>query len=74
MKVKIIKCSCDYAESSIDRFWYHDRIGEIFEVSSGEDDLLRVITSSGVSSMAIMPKDCIDLVDLREEKLNELGI
>jgi hypothetical protein len=75
MKVKIIKCSCDYSESSTDRYWYHDKVGEVFEVGlNDKDEYYRVIKSHGLTSWAIIPEDCIDIVDLREDKLNELGI
>lgn len=66
MKVKIVKCS--HIE-----FWYKDRVGEIF-------DAIKITEKTNVygnmyklsNSNYVLVDDCVDIVEVREEKLNDI--
>lgn len=49
------------------KFWYHDKIGEVFIVTDSESGLLKVDETS-----CILPEDCIPLEDHRESQLDKL--
>jgi len=59
MKVKIIKCDDN-------KYWYHNRIGEIFEVFKYLDQYL--YDNNGIRG--ILKEDCIDIT--RELKLERI--
>jgi len=74
MKVKIVKCSCNINDMlfvSDTQFWYHDKIGEIFDVDIYDASVYKLDNNHYMLS-----DDCIDITKsyIREEKLNELGV
>lgn len=72
MKVKIVKCSCNTNMFVGDtQFWYHDKIGEIFDVDVYDSSVYKLDNNH-----YMLTDDCIDITKsyIREEKLNKLGI
>lgn len=71
MKVKIVKCSCSDSSFSPSRYWYHDKIGEVFDVDVYDADIY-----IHDNNHYMLISDCVDITKsyMREEKLNKLGI
>lgn len=63
MRVKIIKCSFPY-------YWYRNHIGEFFNAKPVRDGFMATDEFNGF----ICSIDCVSIEEIRQEKLEQLGI
>ena len=61
--------------------WYSDRIDQSFQVMRGVDTAIDkpgdgyiVVLNGHGSNIYLYKEDCVDIIEVREDKLNQLGV